>query len=127
MKRRWLIGGCVALLSLAALVALSSRVTTLRLAFGAMTLVDETKVSFDGRFPGVELPERLRLEVQTLKFSPRYDTPLRVDDAGIHQVLSFEGEHFPCFVPWGAVLRMETLKMGLRYEPGPELQRSTSG
>jgi hypothetical protein len=119
VKRGWLIGGCVALLSLAALVTLGSRAATLRLVFGAMTLVEETKVTFDGRFPGVEVPDRLRVQFQVLKFRPRYDTPLQVDGDGIRQVLSFKGEHFPCFVPWGARFRVETLKLGLRYEPDP--------
>ena len=119
MKRRWLIGGGVALLSLSALVTLSSRATTLRLAFGAMTLVDETKVTFDGRFPGVEVPDRLREPVEALKFSPRYDTPLLVDGDGVRQVLSFKGEQFPCFIPWGAIFRVQTLKLGLSYQPDP--------
>lgn len=123
MKRRWLIGSGVGLLSVAALVMLSSaassRATTLRLAFGAMTLVDETKVTFDGRFPGVEVPDRLREPVEALKFSPRYDTPLLVDGDGVRQVLSFKGEQFPCFIPWGAIFRVQTLKLGLSYQPDP--------
>ena len=123
MKRRWLIGGGVGLLTVAALVMLSSaassRATRLRLAFGAMTLVDETRVAFDGRFPGVEVPERLREPVVMLKFSPRYDTPLQVDGDGVRQVLSFKGEHFPCFVPWAAMFGLETRNRRLRYQTDP--------
>jgi hypothetical protein len=42
-----------------------------------------------------------------------------VDGDGVRQVLSFKGEQFPCFIPWGAIFRVQTLKLGLSYQPDP--------
>ena len=60
----------------------------------------------DGRVPGVELPEWLRIPSVTLQIG--YDMPLpihdlAVDDWGVRATLSFRRTPYTCRVPWKAI------------------------
>ncbi len=74
-------------------------------------------------FPHADVP--VHHGFATLAFSPRFDTPLHVTDAGISQRLSFAGEASDCFVPWDCVVtlrsswRMVSVALPSSSEPPP--------
>lgn len=67
------------------------------------------KIALDPRRGGVRAPGKFMQDSSLVlnlsyRFAPR---DLKIGDLGISQTLSFDGERFPCFVPWEALFAIE--------------------
>lgn len=67
-------------------------------------------IHLDARRPCVEVPEHLRGEAHLrLNLSYRFvPSDLTVNEGGIRSTLSFSGERFCVFVPWGALFAINS-------------------